>query len=489
MRNAGAADKTAHTFCIVTGVLLALALVKIAAAVFFSPLMGYGNNYDFIRQASCVGVYQTYPGQPNKISNPQGPVDSLVYSGVVDPSHCMKSIDNLYPWIASRFFTPGERIGFRAISAWKIATLMVFLGGLLALARGRWVRLAVALCFFLVFGDLTLLLYANTLYLEFSVVLSGFFALFATALLLHVERENWKPFALALVSIAWLGASKQQYMPLAAALALLCALILLYRWADKRYAVAFFIAAIGIPLGFAAANKATNSELLRFVSYANNTDTWLGAVLPFAHDKPAALARVGLPASCEAAIGKDWYSPGVMDHHPCPDVEKLSRVQLLSLFVHDSTTLRGPMHLALERTFPLYPVSLGQLTDPETAHTARYRLLRVTSLSHLLTREGAKGYMAAAVAALALGLVAFVAWLRAGRCTRAFRLTLAMIWLGSGTIFYSVASSVFGDGYTELQKHAVLALPGFGFVITGTLLSLCQLALRQAAPPPGEPRG
>ncbi|WP_321919165.1 glycan biosynthesis hexose transferase WsfD [Paraburkholderia tropica] len=465
--------------------LLAITFVKIVLVVFASPLMGYGNNYDFIRQSSCVGVYQTYPGEPARLANPQAPVDTVIYSGVIAPSTCMRSIDNVYPWIASRFHKVGDRIGFQTISAWKIATLLAFGLCLMVLVKDRWSRLVVTLAFALIFGDLGVLLYANTLYLEFSVVMSGFFAVFATALLLSGQHGNKSVVAFALIAMLWLGATKQQYMPLAAALGLTCALALWLRGVRKRYALVFVVSSLCIPVAYALANH-TDSSLLKAVRFANNTDTWLGAVLPAAPDKAAALARVGLPPSCEPGIGKTWYDQGMQAQHPCPAVEHISRVRLLSLFLYAPATFTEPMYQAIQQTYPFYTSYLGHLSSPDTANTRSYRLLRVTSLSHWLARQGPEGAVPETLFALIVAAIALLAWLRTWHSDPGLQLPLAITWLGGGLIIYSLASSVFGDGYIELQKHAVLLLPGFGFVLAGALLSLCKLvgmlAARRASP-------
>lgn len=49
-------EKKRLTKLIMFGILI-LALLKLTTVVFLNPLMGYANNWDFIRQSSCVGVW------------------------------------------------------------------------------------------------------------------------------------------------------------------------------------------------------------------------------------------------------------------------------------------------------------------------------------------------------------------------------------------------------------------------------------------------
>jgi hypothetical protein len=68
---------------------------------------------------------------------------------------------------------------------------------------------------------------------------------------------------------------------------------------------------------------------LNSVDLANATDTFLGAVLPAADDPVEAARLLGLPPGCAAHAGKTWYSAGVQEHHPCPEVLDVPRARIL----------------------------------------------------------------------------------------------------------------------------------------------------------------
>jgi hypothetical protein len=46
------------------------------------------------------------------------------------------------------------------------------------------------------------------------------------------------------------------------------------------------------------------------------------------------------------------------------------------------------------------------------------------------------------------------------------------IWIGGLLCFYSIFSSVFGDGMVEVERHAAVFLPGFILLWLGALFGL-----------------
>lgn len=155
--------------------LLVYAFARIAIVVFASPLVGYANNYDFIRSSACTGVWLTEGGQP-RAEDSRTTVNALTYTGQKNADVCMRSIDNLFPRIARSFHDKGEAIDFREIS---LARFIVLLLGVLLLVRHvrhAGARLALAATFALAVADVAVLPYFNSLYLDYSVVAGCFFS-------------------------------------------------------------------------------------------------------------------------------------------------------------------------------------------------------------------------------------------------------------------------------------------------------------------------
>ncbi len=454
------------TILLATYVVIVLALIKITMVVFANPLMGYANNYDFLRQSSCVGIWQSYPDKPKTASNPEAPVNSLIFDGHKDDSLCMKSIDNIFPAIAAIFHKAGDRVDFREISLWKVSFSLFMFVFLFINTTGELNKLTVSLVFLLVFGDFSNLLYANTLYLEYSVISSLFFALFSTTYLISSKPIKTAHIVLAVISIGWLGLSKQQYMPLATLLGLICSAGILLRHEKKRSAIALCLISLLMPFVYGQMNR-DDSGHMRGVNFANKTDTFLWAVLPESSNKEAALSKLGLPGECLKGVGKSWYTPGVQQEHPCPEVESLSRAKLIGLFISDPATFIEPMRKAIIGIYPFSPPYLGHLENTQDSDSRTYLFMKKSSLSYLLTGIP-KNSMPVFVLISTIVSLAALTLIGASTLKPSHNQPfLVMIFLGGLVIIYSISSSVFGDGYAELQKHAVGFLVGVTFQITG----------------------
>jgi len=470
--------RKASLLAIATYAIIALTLIKIIAVVFLSPLMGYANNYDFLRQSSCVGIWQSYLDKPKTSSNPEAPVNSLVFDGHKDNGLCMKSIDNVFPLIAANFHDIGDNVDFREISFWKIFISLSLFVFLFFITKEKLNKLALSLAFFLTFGDYANLLYANTLYLEYSVISSLFFALFSTVYLISSKPNKTALIALAAISIGWLGFTKQQYMPLATLLGLICSVVLLLRYEKKRIAIAFALTTLLIPFAYSQMNN-DDSGHMKGVNFANKTDTFLWAVLPESSNKEAALSKLGLPGECIKGVGKSWYTPGVQQNHPCPEIEGLRRAKLIGLFINDPATFVEPMRKATIGIHPFYPPYLGHLEDIQQGNSSNYLFLKKSSLSSVLTvipKDYMPFFVLVSMFASLVALASIGFLISSHNNTQPF---VMMICLGGLVIIYSISSSVFGDGYAELQKHAVGFLIGVTFQIAGVITLVANWSLNR----------
>ena len=458
--------------------LIFAATVKIMFIAFLTPVMGYANNTDFLRQSSCTGIWQVYEDKPKGSRNPTEFVNSLQYDGEVRKELCMKSSDNIFPYIVTKLNVIGSEIDFREISLWK---LFLTISGMLFLVlyfSAPGIRLLLAIAFFLVFGDICNILYMNTLYLEFSVICSGFFVLVSLMIYSSVRsKPNSYFLTFTVVYLLWFGFSKQQYMPLASAIGIVLSVVSGLRWKDYKLLSLFLIISVSIPVLYASMNR-EKTVLLRTVHMANMTDTFLGAVLPEAMDKEAALSILNLPASCMPAIGKTWYSSEVRIKHPCPDLMHTSRFRLLKLFLVEPATFIEPIRKAVFRMPPFYPSNLAVSRSKDELTARKYIWTRNTSLSRMLNLLPQRILTYLNFVFVLIGPVLLFPLIK--KKDEMSRVISAMIGYGSMASFYAIVSSVFGDGYIEIQKHAVLFLVGVAFQITGfvALLPYCSLRLR-----------
>ena len=486
--------------------LFACTFLKIAAVVFASPMVGYANNYDFVRSSECTGVWSSLNGAV-AVPHHREPRSELLYNGHTDAQGCMVSADNLFSWFARLPHAVGDTFDIRAVAGWKLAALIAGVALLAGVVRQSAVLLACAVVFALVFGDMSVMPYFNSLYTEFSVVGGLFFAMTACAWLCAVPQwPGLGRVALLLgLGVAWLGFGKQQYSFFASALLVYAGLVLVARWRRWRLAGGLVVLALAIPLTFAALNPAERI-VMQSIAKANKFNTFFWAVLPAANDKDAALATLRLPASCRNAIGLSWFTPGLEDHKPCPEIVQTSRRYLLALFAQDVDTFLVPMRNAVFSARPLYPSLLALFERPDDAQARKYLLMNRSSFSRWVEPLSDSVFGGAALLLMGLGVVMVPGSLllclrrhagkRAGpaaepsRDLSCLRLVAALLGLGGMAIVYALASSVFGDGYADFPKHAIGALVGAAFSLAGLVLGAAALvsrgvtALRPSPAPP-----
>ena len=453
--------------------IVGLTLLKIAAVVFHSPIFGYANNYDFVRKSACVGIWQNQLGRDKTANHPEAPVNNLIFDGDRINPLCAKSSDNFFAHISRKLHKVGDRIDFREMSVYRWVMLMAMVLLLMRVTDNERLKIIFSLLFFLVWGDFAIELYFNTLYNEFSVVMGCFFAASCVVLLTqrsmppHREKAT---FSLLVFSIVWLGFSKQQYVPLASLLALLAALIMiLHRRRWKMFLL--LMCALMLPLLYARLNNDA-SGLLAAIDQANKTNTFMAAVLPAVADQPQALQDLGLPPSCLAAIGKSWYDPQVQQNNPCPEVKQLSRLDLFKLFWREPAAAYIPLYRGILEANKMYPNYLGYVEQPSQLENAWYRTARFGSLTILLSTLPGPLFFGITVGSLLFSaLSGMVLALRFARGRndqlRLDVVMLSLIVMGGLLIFYALVSSVFGDGYWELPKHAVVLGQGFAFQLCG----------------------
>ena len=465
------------------------ALLRIGFVVLSSPVIGYANNYDFLRTSACTGIWQSDANGRAVTDSPDisRPTRLFVYSGDKNKTICMRTSEVVFSKVVSLWHARGDTVDIREISALKVGLLALVFGALLYAVRSPAVKLMLAVGFFLAMSDAVILAYFNTLYTDSTTLPALFLAIAACVWVgaAPAVPSRWQLAGCAAV-LLWLAASKQQYGPLAAAFALLIAMLIWLRWRNRKATLWMASCALIALVLFSGINY-SNRTMFNGLAMANNSSMLLGAVLPEALDKPAALQRLGLPEKCLSVIGQHWFTPGFQENNSCPEVKRVSRIQLIPLFVSQPQTFWQPLDRGVELARPFYPRHLGVFEDrkrfqnpviPWIANTSLS--LRVAGLTEAVYRPGMVVSMVAGIVVTiaALLLVAFPAAVSSRRSTQVA--ALLMFGLGGITIFYALASSVFGDGYTDFEKHIAGMVIGFGCQ-AAALLALAVLLLRGVA--------
>lgn len=482
--------------------LVVLGFVRILVVTLNSPIVGYANNYDFVRQEACLGLWQRYANRDKKAPHSEAPVNDLILDRDIQPDLCFASVDNIFAGTVAALHATGDQVDFRGIAIARTVFLLAAVALLLALIKEPWLRTALALVFFLVFGDIAYMSYFNTLYAEFSVVLGTFLAIGLMTTLWQADKTpHIRIFAAAMGALIWLGLTKPQYSPLASLFSLCCAALVFYRW-GKKQAVAFAVVAVAIPLVFSSLTSGDPDHLSyrRAINLATKTNAILGAILPAASDPHAALINVGLPETCAEGIGKNWFTPGVQEFHPCPALISSSRLSLVPLVWTDPMAFVRPLHHAVHNARPMLLTYLGNLEDERTQDSAWYQFIRITSLSTPLDALPQRAFDTLMYLSFAFGLVGIMMSATHLRRVRPLKDPMganmaSTAWfltgLGGLTTFYALATSVLGDGFSEIAKHAVIVGMGLVFQIVAlciggfALLFANERAVASFASPPG----
>lgn len=454
--------------------------------VFAPPFVGYANSYDFTRQSACLGLWQFIEGVDKTAGNYQFPATMLLYDGDLRPVACMRSSDNLFAWFATLGHSPGQLLSMADVGLGKVMLLGIGTGVLLWCAGAM--RLVLAVVFALLFSNWAYLSYANTLYLEFSVLMASFWGLGTGACLFAShERPSMGLFGLLLFALLWLGLSKQQYAPLAVLLAAVLSGLCWLRWRALAMTTALGLCAVVCAVGFSWLNPAS-STMMSGIDAANKTNTYFGAVLPAARDPAAALETLGLPESCLPAIGSTWYSQE--GSQPCPQVVQAGRARLPALFLSQPSTLLQPLYQAVLRVRPFYPDYLGMVPPSSAAESAgKLAVAKPLSFTWLLSLLPQAGYLMVlallALSALLSTLVLVLQPRQVAALSVMQRGCLGLQVLGALTASYALFSSVFGDGYIELAKHAVAFGVGLAFMLASwpwALWAGCKLMPLRSSP-------
>jgi hypothetical protein len=453
-----------------------------AFVVLHDPVTGYANNLDFFRQSACVGLWENYTDRPRIAADLDGPVGDLVYDGTRIHESCVHSSDNLFAWAVAHLHRKHDHVPLQQVGAARMLTAWAVMLLVLVQPVTVWFRLMCALALALVFGDIAVLTYFNTLYVDASGLM------FCTAVVAligvmfaRLRAPGWGFCAWFSLCLLWLGATKPQYAPLAAGLGLVASCCMLGVWRNWARAGGLAVAAVLAGLVFSVMNPA-GKPVMMAMRGANNADSFLGALLPQAADTGAALADVGLPESCAAAMAVGGNGEPVQAAKLCPEIARVSRLSLPLLFLRQPRTLWRPLEIGIWGSRPSYlwfPRFEGKGDEAGWG----FRLMRATSLSVRLAWLPFGLYRGLVVTLCAVGVGLGPVWLAggvAGRPAWVRRYPAAgFLVMGGGVCFYALVSSVFGDGFSELARHTACLLVGvafFGVGLVGCLRRFCGAA-------------
>lgn len=460
---------------IISSFFLALTTFYCLFFLYKPGFVGYANNYDFVRHSSCIGLWSYIPNHPKTAGHAFSPSSQLLYDGDILKDSCINSSDNVSSYILSHFLSVGDITNIIKLSSIKIFFLLSL--ALLAISLSKS-KIVPSVILFSILTEWIYLAYANTLYAEFSVISAFTLIIICTYNLLHEKRNKYPTLQITIliISIIWLGLSKQQWSYLTLLILCVASWLIYHRTLFKKSAVLFLCLSLVSISVFQLINKhsfkAENS-----INSANKINTFFHAVLPEAKNKSQALKTLGLPERCNADIGINWYHSEQNSLNNCPEIQKVSRAKLLKLFSQDPATFTVPIIKFTKEMRLFYPDYLG-LTIPDDANSlTKAEIIKHFSFSNIISKIDSSAFFI-------IVLVLFIGSVITGLFLlllpkKASLEPLSYIYLftiGGLTVGYSIVSSVFGDGYIEAAKHSVLFLAGVYLQIISLIFLLLLLA-------------
>ena len=437
-------------------VLIGIGALRVYAVVGATPLLGYANQFDMRRISACVGLWPELPPAARLQAHPEAPIARYV-RGERRPDECYWSSEILFVAPVAATLAEGETVDLRVIGAIKAATLIVIAFALGAMLRRRpAVALVHGAVFALVLCDPIVTLWLNTLYTEFTAVL---FAYASVVLLVGIgmRTTTWAPSSTQIAALAMsligLGLSRQQHLWLPA---LLVFPLVISLWARARRSALLLIAVVGA-IAFAQA------ELIRrhpTIAQANNADVVLGAILPASKDEAMTAERLGLPERCLRSVGATWYQPmGEALEATCPEALLMGRGSLAALVATEPATLLRAVLRALPQLQDWQLAYLGSVEGLQYAGSDSVRAAAgalASGIGPLLAKLPVSAFLQMLAASGAIFLASAVVCVVGAVSHRCSPLALTLYAL-TGIAWYAILTSIFGDGYVEVARHAQLA--------------------------------
>ena len=480
---------------------LILAVATLRAITFWAadPMLAYGNNFDQIRTLKVFGLHPK--DSPNALyeMTPDRPYRFFIQS---DTPHAP-----IYPSadLLIKFIQVGTMAAFRSgdgLMDIKIATAPVLVGWLACIwqiFRRLLARPLAAVAFaiwVLLVTDPINLLFLNTWYAEFSAfAVATLFVGIAWLWLFQLTSLRWS-LVWGGVCLAVLSLNRNQYMFLLPAVAGLVGAVLIlsrpypYQSPSATTSVKWILIGVACLLPMVIYHTAAqkNAEVSLWAA-TNRVNTVFGALVPASKDPAKMLKRMGLPPEgCMRFSEKTLFlTPQDEFNAYCPKSLTLPLHQIATAVLLEPAVL-----VAIVKTIAVHHSGFLQhhIGHVESANNgyidhadqsnfdgAAFRTSREwtplltsqpyygQSIDPLFRRISANSVMLLIwFVALGPALAALAAWAMKQR-------RWAFMFLLSGLLFnYALFSSILGDGYFELERHAILCF-SFGalfFVLVGS---------------------
>src|SRR5262249_43304095 len=136
--------------------------------VLHAPIIAYSNNWDFVRLASCVGLWPKNADPEDKYGGSASPTRSYIFDSDIRPAFCLKTVDLLTIKVSLLGFELGDHLDIRRVGAVRFAIVSLLFALLIFSVNSTALQSLFCLSFALVYSDITNASFFNTLYADFS---------------------------------------------------------------------------------------------------------------------------------------------------------------------------------------------------------------------------------------------------------------------------------------------------------------------------------
>ena len=472
-------------------------------------MLAYANNFDQIRTLKVFGLHPKESPKGLYEMTPEGPYRYFVRADTLH-APIYPSSDLLFKAVqVATMAAFRDSDGRMDIKIAALPVLLAWLACIWLIFRKLLAKPLAALGFagwILLVADPINLLFLNTWYAEFSAfdattVFVGIAWLWLFQLIALRRALVWGGVCLAVLSL-----NRNQYMFMLPAVAALVGAALAvsrpyYRTPSPAIAAkwALVAAVCLLPTWVYHTAAAKNSDLAVWAA-TNRVNTAFGALLPASRDTTRMLGHMGLsPERCTRLSGKILYLDRSEFEAHCPESLTLGLGGIANAVVREPAVL-----VTIIRTIALHHNGflqhhIGHIEGANNAFIDSAAQSHFDGTAFRTNREGAEPaahqpYFRQSVdpliRSLSTSATVLLIWFAALGPALAALAALAVkqgrwafIFLLSGLLFnYALFSSILGDGYFELERHAILCF-SFGalfFVLLGSW-AVCTLSARRAS--------
>jgi hypothetical protein len=458
----------------VVAVLVALWLAGTLRALLLcmhDPLYAYANSYDETRYTTCFHFYPDRPaGVPPQLHSPEAPYSRYRFIETVDPM-CYWSSELAFGgataliWKSTELFTGNAIHDARWVGALRwLALLALSIAFSRAYLRRNDARAAIANAALvpLLFADPGNTLYLATFYAEWTALLAAY-ALIGLALLWRNEQCTRARFVLLALAAFALAISKIQHMLLPLALA--GVVLFLDRVRVGRTTWRAVALACGALAGayFQFVQTAREGPMMETIQQYNRADVVFTALLPFADDKRAVLAEIGIDPGCVIYSGKRAWELPDLPEHTCRGIVNFTRVKELGVLLrHPSIAAR----LAARGVLALDPWIADNIGHVEGAQFEKLPA-SIPTVGRWLHASPAIRFSVLGLPLLALLALLIGPGARKGSTAPDATALVAV------TMIATLVVAVLGDGLADTAKQAHLVLnAALAWLIAGLIMGI-----------------